>query len=178
VWQNPCLIYWFLVLQIAKFCRKISDNCLKEIWFIQLTNGFSLPRNYSTYVRSMEKSLLSLSSIKYHFYFHLSFIRCFLLGQFYFFSIFITFNKTGFAANSERLMKHMSSARITSNHLTSTKWQFHQRFSRAFFVQKCFFLVTFWQQKALLYKNACKKYWWNWLQGPGADTINISGPLV
>ena len=40
-------------------------------------------------------------SIKYHFYFYLSFIRCFLLGQFYFCSTFITFNKNGFAGNAE-----------------------------------------------------------------------------
>ncbi len=41
--------------------------------------------------------------------------------------------------------------------VTLSRCQFHQRFSRAFFVRKCFSLVTFWQQKALLYQKRGRK---------------------
>jgi len=42
-----------------------------------------------------------------------------------------------------------------------TRRQFHQHFTRSFFVRKCFYLVTFWQKKIFRTKNAHKKRWWN-----------------
>jgi hypothetical protein len=45
-----------------------------------------------------------------------------------------------------------------------TRCQFNQRYMWAFFVQKCFSLVTFWQKKIFCTKNAHVKRWWNWLQ--------------
>jgi len=42
--------------------------------------------------------------------------------------------------------------------------QFHQHFTRAFFVWKCFSIVTFWRKKHFRTKNAHVKCWWNWRQ--------------
>jgi len=56
--------------------------------------------------------------------------------------------------------------------------QFHQRFTRAFFVQnfgakkqKCFSLVTFLAKKHFRTKNAHVKCWWNWYLGSISPTF-------
>ncbi len=46
----------------------------------------------------------------------------------------------------------------------STGRQFHQCFTRGFFLWKCFFCHNVAREKHLHTKNARKKCWWNWPQ--------------
>ncbi len=54
------------------------------------------------------------------------------------------------------------------------RYQFHQHFTCAFFVQKCFSLVAFWQKST--------KFWWNWPQvwggGGSVGHVHVKHSLV
>ena len=81
-------------LFFEKESRSSSFN-FQTVFFLSTTKLFYLRDKHG------KALVISSPSIKYHFYFYLSFIRCFLLGQFYFCSTFITFNKNGFSGNAE-----------------------------------------------------------------------------
>ena len=44
----------------------------------------------------------------------------------------------------------------------NSRCQFHQHYTHAFFLRKCFSLDTFWQKKHFRTKITREKRWWNW----------------
>jgi len=55
-----------------------------------------------------------------------------------------------------------------------SRCQFHQHFTRTFFVWKCFSLVKFWQKSTFVPKNTRVKCWWNWPQSTKHRFIKLT----
>ncbi len=88
-----------------------------------------------------------------------------------------------FAQGKKHCVKFGSEKNDIVEQWCTTSGQFHQHFTCAFFIWKCFLPKSFCQsrivtreklRKAFLYKNACVKCWWNWPQGSAAHQGAIS----
>jgi len=54
---------------------------------------------------------------------------------------------------------------------SKARCQFHQCFSNAFFVRKCFFCQKVTRENHFCAKNSHVKCWWNWLQGGANGSV-------